>query len=72
MQSEETQSLFTFGGQKNEMDRACGTNGVQERCIQGFGWRARRKENNWKTESFDRIILKMNRAKSGMRRRGLD
>jgi hypothetical protein len=27
----------------------CGTHGRGERCLQGFGWEARRQENTWKT-----------------------
>jgi hypothetical protein len=31
------------------MDWACGTHGGGERCLQGFGWEARRKETTGKT-----------------------
>jgi hypothetical protein len=34
---------------KDEMERAFGMYGLEERCIYGFGWETLRKETTWKT-----------------------
>jgi len=31
-----------------EMGGICGTNGEEEKCVQGFGVETRRKETSWK------------------------
>jgi hypothetical protein len=44
---------------KNEMGRACGTYGRQERCIQGFWWGDLRKRDHLEDLGVNRrIILK--------------
>jgi hypothetical protein len=35
----------------NEVGGACGTHGRGEKCVQGFGGKARRKETIWKTKA---------------------
>jgi hypothetical protein len=40
------------------MGRACSTHWEEEKCIQGFGGKARRKETTRKTDVGGRIILK--------------
>jgi hypothetical protein len=35
----------------NEVGGACGTHGRGEKSVQGFGGKARRKENTWKTKT---------------------
>jgi hypothetical protein len=30
------------------MGRECGMNGKEEKCMQGFGWKAQMKETPWK------------------------
>jgi hypothetical protein len=29
------------------MGRTCGTHGGGKRCLQGFGWEARREQDDW-------------------------
>jgi len=40
------------------MGGACGTHGIQERCIQGFGKGTSGEETTWMTGVDGRIILK--------------
>jgi hypothetical protein len=35
----------------NEVGWACGTHGRGEKCVQGFGGKARRKETTWNTKA---------------------
>jgi hypothetical protein len=42
---------------KNEIGWACDTHGVEERCVQGFGWHTLGKGTLWKTRLDGRIIL---------------
>jgi hypothetical protein len=35
----------------NKVGGACGTNGIGEKIVQGFGGKARRKETTWKTKA---------------------
>jgi hypothetical protein len=35
----------------NEVGGACGTHGREEKSVQGFGGKARRKETTWKTKA---------------------
>jgi hypothetical protein len=35
----------------NEVGGACSTHGRGEKCVQGFGGKARRKETTWKTKA---------------------
>jgi hypothetical protein len=48
-----THSLITLGSQvkANEVGEACGTHGRGEKCVQGFGRKARRKETTGKTKA---------------------
>jgi hypothetical protein len=37
---------------ENEVGRACGMHGRGEECVQGFDWKARRKETTLKTKAW--------------------
>jgi hypothetical protein len=36
---------------ESEVGRTCGTHGVGEESVEGFGGKARREETTWKTEA---------------------
>jgi hypothetical protein len=50
----------------NEMGRACGTHGREEKSVQGFGGKARRKDITWKTKAYVRRWIRMDLREIGL------